>query len=783
ERNDEQFDQQVAIKLIHAGMTNADMLLRFKSERQILASLSHPNIAHLVDGGNTSQGVPYLVMEYVDGEPFLDYCNRRNLGVDARLGLFQKVCDAVHYAHRNLVVHRDIKQSNILVAADGSPRLLDFGIAKLLGDSARHTVALTRADMRLLTPAHASPEQVQGAPITTSSDVYSLGVLLYNLLSGAPPYRIGNAGPRRMEELICDTVPPTPSESVAEDVAATHGQSAERVRRKLVGDLDTIVLMAMRKEPDRRYPSVRALSDDIERYRKRMPVVARPDTMGYRLSRFVDRHRAGLAASVAVTAVIAALVTFYTMRLSDERDRARLQASRAEQVSRFLTNIFELPDPGEAVGESLTAREMLSRGAARAERELAAQPGVQSELMATIARVYEGIGLYDDAERLALQALEIQQSLYGPDDPRVAQATITLALALQEQGELERADDLLAQAVGIYRKQPADLAEAAGGGETDGLAAALNEWGHNHHLAGDYPGALERYVEARQRYEARGETKTSAYFEVIGNLAQVYELQGKFPEAEQAYRRTLAFQAEALPEGHPTRIDTTHNLAVVLHQVGKFDEAARYYQLSLDMERQAMGEDHPALGTTLANFGRMYHEQGQLDRAEPLYRQALAHTLRTRGEDHPFVAYDKVNLARLLTDLKNPGAGALFEEALAHYARTLDAGHPYVASAQIAYARYLNEAGQPAAAREAALAGLAICEQALPADHWLAAEGLSELGQSHLAQGDLAAAGPLLEKSVPLLTASRGAADQRTRRATERLSRYQAQLPDNLAGE
>ena len=576
-----------------------------------------------------------------------------------------------------------------------------------------------------------------------------------------------------MEELICDTLPPTPSAAVADDVAATHGQSVERVRRKLAGDLDTIVLMAMRKEPDRRYPSVRALADDIERYRKRLPVVARPDTVGYRLSRFVDRHRAGLAAGVAVTAVIAALVTFYTVRLSDERDRARLQASRAEQVSRFLTNIFELPDPGEAVGESLTAREMLSRGAARAERELAAQPGVQSELMATIARVYEGIGLYDDAERLALQALEIQQSLYGPDDPRVAQAQITLALALQEQGELDRADELLAGSVAIYREQEAGAAES---GETDGLAAALNEWGHNHHLAGDYPGALERYVEARQRYEGLGETGTSAYFEVIGNLAQVYELQGKFPQAEQAYRRTLAFQSDALPEGHPTRIDTTHNLAVVLHQVGKFDEAARYYQLSLDMERQAMGEDHPALGTTLANFGRMYHEQGQLDRAEPLYRQALAHTLRTRGEDHPFVAYDKVNLARLLTDLENPGAGELFEEALAHYARTLDANHPYIASAQIAYARYLNEAGQPAAAREAARAGLAICEQALPADHWLAAEGLSELGQSHLAQGDLAAAGPLLEKSVPLLTASRGAADQRTRRASERLSRYQAQV-------
>src|SRR5271169_6077903 len=343
ERADAAFEQQVAIKVVYGGSFARGVQSRLKIERQILAQLDHPNIAHLLDGGTLPEGTPYIVMEYVDGVPIDAFCDSNRLDIAARLKLFQVVCAAVHYAHQNLIVHRDLKPSNILVTAAGVPKLLDFGIAKLLDDrqAARYTLAVTQADIRIMTPDHASPEQVRGQAITTSSDVYVLGVLLYKLLCGTSPFFISSMRLSEIERAICEKDPPPPSQMVSADelpesssIAEARGSTAKRLKRGLLGDLDNIVLMAMRKEPERRYGSAEQLAGDIQRFLEGKPVIARRDTVSYRTSKFVKRHWLPVSAAAAASFMIIAFsVTTYeqSARIAAERDRAAQQRERAER--------------------------------------------------------------------------------------------------------------------------------------------------------------------------------------------------------------------------------------------------------------------------------------------------------------------------------------------------------------------------------------------------------------------------------------------------------------------
>ena len=360
ERADAEFEHQVAIKVVYGGSVARGVQSRLKIERQILAQLDHANIAHLLDGGSLADGTAYIVMEYVDGVPIDVYCDSNRLDVAARLRLFQAVCAAVHYAHQNLVVHRDLKPSNILVTAAGVPKLLDFGIAKLLneGQAGRHTLAVTHADFRLMTPDHASPEQVRGQAITTSSDVYVLGVLLFRLLTGTGPFFIPSMRLSDIEHAICEKDPPLPSHAVKDDSAETRriadarNLSPARLRRVLRGDLDNMVFMAMRKEPERRYASAQQMASDIQRYLDGKPVIARRDTMSYRTSKFARRHWLPVTAGVSLVFLILAFATttyVQSLRIAAERDRVAVQRERAEhervraeEVSKFLVDLFKL---------------------------------------------------------------------------------------------------------------------------------------------------------------------------------------------------------------------------------------------------------------------------------------------------------------------------------------------------------------------------------------------------------------------------------------------------------
>ncbi|NBC18727.1 MAG: protein kinase, partial [Bacteroidetes bacterium] len=473
ERADGQFEQQVALKLVRHGLHGTEGARRFLAERQILARLQHPHIARLLDGGITEDGQPYFAMEYVDGLPLDAYCDEHELGIETRLRLFQTVCDAVHYAHQNLIVHRDLKPSNILVTEDpGSGpgqapqvKLLDFGIAKLI-DVEDEGDLLTRTGMPVLTPAYASPEQVRCQPITTASDVYTLGVVLFELLTGQRPYDVQGRSPSEVEEMVCETEPPAPSAIVtrpapgsASDAPPTRTSgSPEVLRRRLAGDLDTIILKAMQKEPGRRYASAEALRDDLQRHLDGLPVTARPSTLGYRARTFVRRHRTGVtAAALVALAVLAGIVgTVWQARVAaQERDAARQEAAKAERVASFLIDVFETPDPSEARGDTITAREILDRGARRVRTELAAEPAVQAQMMDVIGRVYQNLGLYDRAGALLDEALTLRRTTPDVAPGDLAASLHHKAVLLHARGAYDAADSLYQRALQMRRDRAA----------------------------------------------------------------------------------------------------------------------------------------------------------------------------------------------------------------------------------------------------------------------------------------------------------------------------------------
>lgn len=424
ERADRQYSAQVAVKIIDAATIHGDLGQRFRAERQILASLNHANIARLVDAGETDEGQPYLIMEYVHGEPLDKYCDQQRLDIRGRLELFLQICSAVQYAHQNLIVHRDLKPANILVTAEGSPKLLDFGIAKLLdvGGDAAAALALTRMNDRLLTPEYASPEQILGRAVTTASDVYALGVVLYELLTGLRPYSVpASASQLELERTICISDPERPSAALKRaatesnsdtspiaGVAAARGLSIDKLSRRLAGDLDSIVLRALRKEPQHRYGSVEQLAADIRRHLSREPVLARQGNWTYYSSRFIRRHAFGVSAGAAFAVFLAAfavVMSIQAQRIAVERDRATVESARAESVSDFMLSIFEASDPFEARGRQTTARELLDQAGRNIRGDLSQHPEVRARLLEAIGRAYRrqnefelSVSFLEDAE-------------------------------------------------------------------------------------------------------------------------------------------------------------------------------------------------------------------------------------------------------------------------------------------------------------------------------------------------------------------------------------------------
>jgi eukaryotic-like serine/threonine-protein kinase len=653
ERADEEFERRVALKVIRRGMDSDEIVERFRAERQILAHLDHENIAKLLDGGTTEDGRPYFVMEYVEGQPLDEYCDVHGLSRRERLALFRRVCAAVHFAHQNLIVHRDLKPGNVLVTADGVPKLLDFGIAKLLHPG-QEPFALTRADLRPMTPEFASPEQVRGAAISTASDVYSLGVLLYRLLTGRSPYSPTSSDPQGLARAICDQDPPRPSSTVG------RGSDQRGLARQLRGDLDNIVLKAMSKEPGRRYASVDQLANDLDRYLKGLPVIARKDTLGYRTGKFVGRHKLGVSVVALLLLLIVGFsitVTLLLQQQTRERRRAERETKRAASVLDFLEKVFHNPDPERARGQPITALEVLDSGMRDIRGGLQDQPEVRADLMETMGRVYRRLGVPNKARELLEGSLQLRRGL-KQDELAIARNLHNLAGALHDLHDDKAAEPLIREALQIQRARgdTHNLDYAKGLGNLGQLLADKGQLANGEALLKESL-ALKRRLPGTEA----GDIATS-----LNNLGILNCQRADYASCERYHREALTIRrrlAAGQPDPYVAR--SLNNLASALEDLGKLAEAESLYRDSIAMRKKLYGNRNPSVTPALSNLGHVLQQEGKAAEAEPYYREAAAIAEETVGKDNLNRAIYVRNLASaLLTMGKAVEAEASAREAL-----------------------------------------------------------------------------------------------------------------------
>jgi serine/threonine protein kinase/tetratricopeptide (TPR) repeat protein len=769
-RADQEFKKRVAIKLIRKGMDSSEIITRFRTERQILASLDHPNIAKLLDGGTTDEGLPYFVMERIQGWRLTDYCDSHDLRTKERLQLFRTICQAVHYAHQNLVVHRDLKPGNILITADGIPKLLDFGIAKLLNpDTFSQDSPPTATHMRVMTPEYASPEQVKGEPITTSSDIYSLGVILYELLSGRRPYQITSRSYMEMYRVVCEMPPAKPSIAVTKNQeksedqpSQVRGTTPKKLQKELQGDLDNIILMTLRKEPNKRYASVEALSEDIRRHMEGHPVQARKGTWTYRASKYVRRHTAGLAAAAIVFLLLlafAATTAVQNVRIAQQRDlakeqkakaeaeakKAEAEAEKAEKVTQFLTELFEVNDPAKAKGENLTARQILDRGAQKIQSEMKAQPEVQAKMMSTLGVIYQQLGLYDQAMPLFQDALKIRKELHGSEHITVAESLGNLGYLLFVRDQLDEAERLQREALAMNRRllgnEHPDVAK-----ELRGLANILSHKGNLNEAERLHREALtmDRKLHGSEHIDVAKDLRS---------LASDLYYKGQLDEAEQLFREALTMDRKLLGNEHPDVANGIQSLAITLMDEGKLNEAEQLFREALALNRKLLGSEHPEIARNITWVALVLWYRAQLDEAEKLFREALAMRRKLLGSEHTDVASAINNLANVLRDKGNlDEAVKLYAEAVAMNRKLLGNEHPLVAAYQTNLAEVLFSKGQKEAAISQLKETLSIPIEKMPEDNKFRARAKGALGVCYLAQNRYADAEPLLLDAYRVLS-------------------------------
>lgn len=723
--------KKVALKLVRETLHSAGQFQRFLVERRILARLEHPNIARLLDAGVTDDGAPYFAMEYVEGEQITQYCETRNLSISERLLLFTKVCEATDYAHRNLVIHRDLKPSNILVTTDGEVKLLDFGIAKLLDDEVGEPAeeVLTRTGIRLMTPEYAAPEQVRGETVTTATDVYALGVILYELLAGRRPYEVRGLTASEVERLICETEPPRPSTLAVDDRGSARSRATGMAypfgtisqRQKLKGDLDAIVLKALRKEPARRYTSAEQLALDIGHYLAGRPVTAGKGTFSYRASKFVRRNRNAIAASTAFAVALIGLATFYTVRLTMERDRAELEAQKAVQVASFLKSLFKTADPLGSMELNMTVQDLLARGAARADSELAGQPEMRGAMLSLIGEVYQNMGRLKESEELLQRALHLRTKAFGQEHVDVAETMKHLGRLRLTQGNLEEAERLLRGALEIYRKHV--------GTDHQESISCLDLVAQTVHVSGRYEEAERLFreelaINRRLHGEEHAETAANKH-----NLAGVLHSRGQYAAAEALYRESLATLRRLHGDAHPTVWMSMNALGLMLREQDRPQEAEPYLRETYEQSRAHFGPDHPSVTTFTVNLALTLQDLGNLAEAERLFRDVLASDRKQLGENHPYVAEDMDVLGVLLMDLNRlDEAEPLLRGALPILTGAYGAEHARVATVHSNLGHLLKRRGTLQEAETHLRAAADIRRKALDAGDARLARSLYELG-------------------------------------------------------
>ncbi len=676
ERCDGHFEQRVALKVARLGLAGDEAIRRFLAERRILAGLEHPHIARLLDGGVTPEGLPFFAMEYVEGVPIGDYCDARGLSLSQRIELFLGVCAAVDHAHRRLVVHRDLKPSNILVTASGDVKLLDFGIAKLLGDDDEGTRTLERH----LTPAYAAPEQIRGERVTTATDVWALGVVLYELLVGRRPF----SAPGAREEIApAGIAEETARPSTAVATAKLPTLSRRRRRRALRGDLDTILLTALRNEPDRRYPSAAALAEDLRRHLSFLPIRARPDSFRYRAGKFAARHRWTLA--VAATLLLA-LVGALGAALEEARAKAR-EARASQEVTSFLVRLFEGSDPTLARGSSLTAQELLDEGVARLRSDLAGEPEVRARLLHAMVASYVALGLYDRALPLAQEALRLRRQAFPARSAEVAASLDQLGEIFRLEADFARAEPLLREALAARR--------ASLGADDPAVIQSLGHLGRLLEDQGQFARAEAPFREALAASERRFGTGSPESAARLDDFATNQSDLGRESKAIELLRQALGIRERTLGPESLGVAGSLHNLGLRLNEAGEYPESAAALERALAIRRKVLGPAHPLVGATQIELAGVYDDQNRHDDAEKTAEGALEVLRRALPDDHPKIG-EALNMLGIIRASRRDFTGAVpvFRELLARYQRVSGKGHPDTLSVENNLAITLLHAGQ-----------------------------------------------------------------------------------------
>lgn len=622
ERCDGRFDRKVGIKFIHLALLDAAGAERFKREGAILGKLSHPQIAELIDAGVTATGEPYLVLEFVEGQPIDEYCDQNKLGIDARIQLFLEVVGAVAHAHSNLIVHRDIKPSNVFVKRDGQVKLMDFGIAKVLADDGI-SPNLTAEVGRVLTPHYAAPEQLNGDAITTATDVYLLGILLFELLTGQHPTGSGHQSPAELVRSITEGEARLASQTVAssKDTNSAENRSAtsEKLQRLLRGDIDTIVAKSLKKKPEERYASATALAEDLRRYLRHEPITARPDNLSYRMRKYIRRHRAGVAVAATLVALLAGFAVMQAVQLR----RITRERDRADRIADFMTGLFKVSDPNERVGETVTARDVLDKASKNIDASLSNDPGLRAQLMRVMGRAYLNLGLFTRAQALFDRSMQAGGSLDAQHDRSTLQAMHDLAWAMVQQGQLAEAEKLARTTLDLQK-------QVLGPDHSDTLGT-------------------------------------------MGELAFVLCQEGNCEEAVRINRQVLEKQKRSLGPDHYYTLVTMDNLAGMLHDAGHLDEAMAVQRDSLERHMRALGPSNIGTINATLNFADLQRDTGQVDAAMQTLNGLLDTERRVLSPDQGEIAMTRYDLATVLVRKGRTG------EALALLDQVVDNLAPRIA--------------------------------------------------------------------------------------------------------
>ncbi len=758
ERADGTFEKRVALKVIRRGLDTDDVLERFARERHVLARLDHPGIARLLDGGTTDDGRPYFVMEYVEGEPLVDYCDARGLDVEARLRVMIAVSEAVQYAHQNLVVHRDLKPSNILVTASGQPKLLDFGIARMLTPDADDA---TRTEARRLTPAYAAPEQERGDAVTTAADVYALGVLLYELLTGHRPVDVSRDGDLPIRPSSAAALTTRRESSGGEtgsfspaDTAAARGTTPARLARRLAGDLDTICLRALHPEPARRYASATAFADDLRRHLDGLPVVARGDAALYRAARFLRRHYWGSAVTAGAVLLLAGVAVF---ALVQQRATARAR-DRAEQVSALLTGLFREANPRLADGPDVTVRDVLDRGAASIAADSALAPDVQAELLALIGSVYGDLGAHAEALGALREALARYDSVASP---------VLYGTTLTRLGAVYHTNGQVDSAAAALHRAARVLAPTA---DDDAKGELLNELGEVYIQQGDYPRA-DSALRASLSHVLRASGPASGdYGTALLDLGMLYNKWGRYDSAEVYQRRGLDVTRALLGPDHLDVATAENTLGSTLYRLGRLGEAETLHRHALDVRARLLPPDHPQVATAWGNLANVLREQERYDEAAAAMKKAYEIDLRARGPEAPNTVISHYNLALVRqAQGAHREAEKLLRESVRLHEQVWPGRHPYTAFPLTALGQVLLDDGRASEAVAPLREALRIREAKLDAGDWLTAQTRAVLGAALVQTGRDREGEKLLVEGYEGIARTRGPGDRHARKALDAL--------------